>query len=490
MSNATVHDVFGFVSSGDSRYYIASAGSNAWNHKTLNVRSGRIQVTDGVLGIRSSLNNGTGSKNSISLRPYAQTSTDYGDEGAVNGYLDVATGAMLFSHYPIFAGNDGATDAALVKVGGGVWVQTQNLCQTVGYTESSGGNTGGGGANVGGTAPHSNIEIREGTFRLNMGDDVLEVPPDTAARTISVQGGTRMEGTGTVSDDFDVTIASGATLLSGFPADVTWVTTDSQWYDNYPNHFRQTAGRTDGGVYLAFQGDLTFQSGANLEVNLGSNNPLTTTSAGEEATAPTVRFEGTLTVRLVNMPMSITEPVRLTNFAVTPSGLTADGSIICPEAIAIDAEVKLCTEAEATGEGEAEEPDTAVKNLWLIPTGASHRWTDATGSWSEARWIQGEMSDVSIPDGNATDVSSASPNPSNPTTSPTARVESTGGVTLTIDDPANSTENPAATNSTEHHRALRRHCHRQPLWHRRRHLLLEARRWHCHHRCPPASLRE
>lgn len=449
VSNATVHDVFGFVSSGDSRYYIASAGSNAWNHKTLNVRSGRIQVTDGVLGIRSSLNNGTGSKNSISLRPYAQTSTDYGDEGAVNGYLDVATGAMLFSHYPIFAGNDGATDAALVKVGGGVWVQTQNLCQTVGYTESSGGNTGGGGANVGGTAPHSNIEIREGTFRLNMGDDVLEVPPDTAARTISVQGGTRMEGTGTVSDDFDVTIASGATLLSGFPADVTWVTTDSQWYDNYPNHFRQTAGRTDGGVYLAFQGDLTFQSGANLEVNLGSNNPLTTTSAGEEATAPTVRFEGTLNVRLVNMPMSITEPVRLTNFAVTPSGLTADGSIICPEAIAIDAEVKLCTEAEATGEGEAEEPDTAVKNLWLIPTGASHRWTDATGSWSEARWIQGETSDVSIPDGNATDVSSASPNPSNPTTSPTARVESTGGVTLTIDDPANSTENPAATNSTD-----------------------------------------
>ena len=447
VSNATVHDVFGFVSSGDSRYYIASAGSNAWNHKTLNVRSGRIQVTDGVLGIRSSLNNGTGSKNSISLRPYAQTSTDYGDEGAVNGYLDVATGAMLFSHYPIFAGNDGATDAALVKVGGGVWVQTQNLCQTVGYTESSGGNTGGGGANVGGTAPHSNIEIREGTFRLNMGDDVLEVPPDTAARTISVQGGTRMEGTGTVSDDFDVTIASGATLLSGFPADVTWVTTDSQWYDNYPNHFRQTAGRTDGGVYLAFQGDLTFQSGAILEVNLGADNPLTTTSAGEEATAPTVRFEGTLTVRLVNMPMSITEPVRLTNFAVTPSGLTADGSIICPEAIAIDAEVKLCTEAEATGEGEAEEPDTAVKNLWLIPTGASHRWTDATGSWSEEKWHQGDAT-VRIPNGNDTDSTSSQPNPSNPKDSPTARVESAAGVNLTIDAPPAPTQpNPDAADA-------------------------------------------
>ena len=447
VSNATVHDVFGFVSSGDSRYYIASAGSNAWNHKTLNVRSGRIQVTDGVLGIRSSLNNGTGSKNSISLRPYAQTSTDYGDEGAVNGYLDVATGAMLFSHYPIFAGNDGATDAALVKVGGGVWVQTQNLCQTVGYTESSGGNTGGGGANVGGTAPHSNIEIREGTFRLNMGDDVLEVPPDTAARTISVQGGTRMEGTGTVSDDFDVTIASGATLLSGFPADVTWVTTDSQWYDNYPNHFRQTAGRTGGGIYLDFRGDLTFEGGAILEVNLGADNPLTTTSAGEEATPPSVHFAGTLNVRLTNMPMSITEPVQLTNFAASPTGLTADGSIIYPEAIAIDAEVKLCTAAEATGEGEAEEPDTAVKNLWLIPTGASHRWTDATGSWSEEKWHQGDAT-VRIPNGNNTDSSSSMPNPSNPKDSPTARVESTNGVTLTIDAPPAPTQpNPDAADA-------------------------------------------
>lgn len=444
-NNASVHDVYEFVSSGDSRYYVANAGSNAWNHKALNVRSGRIQVEAGTLGIHSNLGNGTGSKNSVVLLPNADLAAEYGDSDSTHGYLDVATGAVLLSHYPIYAGSSGSNNT-LAKVGGGVWVQTQNVCQTVGYN-------GGGNANTGGTDPYCDIEIREGTFRLNMGDDVLEVPADTAARTITVQSGTRMEGSGTVSDDFDVTIASGATLLSGFPADVTWVPASSQWTGEnvFPNHFKRPADRTGGGVYLAFQGDLTFQSGAILEVNLGADNPLTTTSAGEEATAPTVRFEGTLNVRLVNMPMSITEPVLLTNFAASPSGLTADGSIICPEAIAIDAEVKLCTEAEAYTEANLtvpEDADATIRNLWLIPSGASHRWTAATGDWSDAKWIQGETSDVSIPDGNASDGGTPA-NPSNPTTSPTARVESTGSVTLTIDDPANSTENPAATNSTD-----------------------------------------
>ena len=448
-NNASVHDVYEFVSSGDSRYYVANAGSNAWNHKALNVRSGRIQVEAGTLGIHSNLGNGTGSKNSVVLLPNADLAAEYGDSDSTHGYLDVATGAVLLSHYPIYAGSSGSNNT-LAKVGGGVWVQTQNVCQTVGYN-------GGGNANTGGTDPYCNIEIREGTFRLNMGDDVLEVPADTAARTITVQGGARMEGTGTVSEDFSVTIASGATLLSGFPSDVTWVPVTSQWNGNYPNHFRQTAGRSDtnipeGGsaVGLLFQGDLTFESGAILEVNLGVDNPLTTTSAGEEATPPSVHFAGTLNVRLTNMPTSIDAPVRLTNFGASPTGLTADGSIICPEAIAIDAEVKLCTEADAYTEANLtvpEDADATIRNLWLIPSGASHRWTDATGSWSEAKWHQGDAT-VQIPDGNATDGGTPA-NPSNPTTSPTARVESTGGVTLTIDDPANSTENPAATNSTD-----------------------------------------
>ena len=439
-SNGSEHYIVEFVSSGDSRHYLASAGSNPWYHKALCVRSGRIRVEAGTLGIHSNLGNGTGSKNSVVLLPNADLAAEYGDSDSTHGYLDVATGAVLLSHYPIYAGSGGSNNT-LAKVGGGVWVQTQNVCQTVGYN-------GGGNANTGGTDPYCNIEIREGTFRLNMGDDVLEGPADVEDTiTLTVASGARMDGAGTVGDDFSVTIENGATLSSGLPADAVWVPATSQWNGNYPNHFKRAAGRTGGGVYLAFQGDLTFQSGAILEVNLGADNPLTTTSAGEEATAPTVRFEGTLTVRLVNMPMSITEPVRLTNFAVTPSGLTADGSIICPEAIAIDAEVRLCTAAEATGEGEAEEPDTAVKNLWLIPTGASHRWTDATGSWSEAKWHQGDAT-VRIPNGNNTDSTSSQPNPSNPKDSPTARVESTNGVTLTIDAPPAPTQpNPDAADA-------------------------------------------
>lgn len=436
--NATVHDLNRLVSQGTSRIYVASPGSNAWNHKTMNVRSGSIVVDDGYLVIDSALTALAVSKNSIVLLPNAETSASYGDSGTTTGYIDVATGAHLYSGYPIYAGSGGSNNT-LVKVGGGVWAQVQNVCQSVGYN-------GGGKTDNGGSDPYCNIEIREGVFRLNMGEDVLEVPADTAGRTITIKNGARLEGVGTIAPCFDVTIESGATLLSGMPDDVVWVPTDGSYPwtfpDNIRNYYTTTAGRNDGSVDLNFQGDLTFADGAILEFNL--NRQAQRLRTAEDST---VTFNGTLTVRLTNMPMSITEPVRLTNFAASPSGLTADGSIICPEAIAIDAEVKLCTAAEATGEGEAEEPDTAVKNLWLIPTGASHRWTDDAGNWSEAKWHQGDAT-VRIPNGNNTDSTSSQPNPSNPTTSPTARVESTNGVTLTIDAPPAPTQpNPDAADA-------------------------------------------
>lgn len=436
--NATVHDLNRLVSQGTSRIYVASPGSNAWNHKTMNVRSGSIVVDDGYLVIDSALTALAVSKNSIVLLPNAETSASYGDSGTTTGYIDVATGAHLYSGYPIYAGSGGSNNT-LVKVGGGVWAQVQNVCQSVGYN-------GGGKTDNGGSDPYCNIEIREGVFRLNMGEDVLEVPADTADRTISIKNGARLEGVGTIAPCFDVTIESGATLLSGMPDDVVWVPTDGSYPwtfpDNIRNYYTTTAGRNDGSVDLNFQGDLTFADGAILEFNL--NRQAQRLRTAEDST---VTFNGTLTVRLTNMPMSIAEPVLLTNFAVTPSGLTADGSIICPEAIAIDAEVRLCTAAEATGEGEAEEPDTAVKNLWLIPTGASHRWTDATGSWSEEKWHQGDAT-VRIPNGNNTDSTSSQPNPSNPKDSPTARVESAAGVNLTIDEPSAPTQpNPDAADA-------------------------------------------
>lgn len=433
-------------SSGNSRLYFLHAGDNpanahAYQQKAVKVWDGRLLVTDGILALHSNLGLTTECPNSLTLFPNSNTSAIYRDgESTTHGYIDVANGATFFSAYPIYAGS-GGNNNTLVKVGGGTWVQVKNLCQSVGYNSSTGGTSGG-------TSVYDTVEIREGAFRLN-GAMALQPPvinEEQSTANFNVKSGARLEGMGVFGSGFNVTVESGATLLSGMPSGTSWVTGADRWYGEYPNNFKWPVVAAVSARNLTFNGSLTFADGAILEVNVDTDSdtarPLAT---GEDAT---VRFEGTLNVRLVNMPMSITEPVRLTNFAVTPTGLTADGSIICPEAIAIDAEVKLCTAAEATGEGEAEEPDTAVKNLWLIPTGASHRWTDATGSWSEKKWHRGDVTEQ-ITDGNATDSDSASPNPSNPNTSPTARVESTGGVTLTIDDPATSTASLPATNSTD-----------------------------------------
>ncbi len=435
-------------SSGNSRLYFFHSGGNdgerarqhAYQQKAVKVWDGRLLVTDGILALHSNLGLTTECPNSLTLFPNSNTSAIYRDgESTTHGYIDVANGATFFSAYPIYAGS-GGNNNTLVKVGGGTWVQVKNLCQSVGYNSSAGGTTGG-------TGFYNTVEIREGSFRLN-GAMALQPPvinEEQSTANFNVKSGARLEGMGAFGSGFNVTVESGATLLSGMPSGTSWVTGADRWYGEYPNNFKWPVVAAVSARNLTFNGSLTFADGAILEVNVDTDSdtarPLAT---GEDAT---VRFEGTLTVRLTNMPMSIAEPVRLTNFAVTPSGLTADGSIICPEAIAIDAEVKLCTEADATGEGEAEEPDTAVKNLWLIPTGASHRWTDATGSWSEEKWHQGDAT-VRIPNGNNTDSSSSMPNPSNPKDSPTARVESAAGVNLTIDAPPAPTQpNPDAADA-------------------------------------------
>ncbi len=381
-NNASVHDVYEFVSSGDSRYYVANAGSNAWNHKALNVRSGRIRVEAGTLGIHSSLGNGTGSKNSVVLLPNADLAAEYGDSDSTHGYLDVATGALLLSHYPIYAGSSGSNNT-LAKVGGGVWVQTQNVCQTVGYND--GRNT-----DTGGTDPYCDIEIREGTFRLNMGDDVLEVPAGTAApRTITVATGARLDGTGTVSDDFSVTVERGATLSSGHPDDATWVPASSQWNANFPNHFKQPAGRTGGGVYLDFQGSLSFADGAILEVDLAQAAASTNTLVRVSGEGARVSLGSSLTVRLTNLQTAFNGPVKLTNFAVDPNSRP---TVNCPEAIALDGAVQWLTDAEALGDDGA---NATVHNLWLIASGDSYVWTDPDGNWSDERWThQGETTGI------------------------------------------------------------------------------------------------
>ena len=214
-----------------------------------------------------------------------------------------------------------------------------------------------------------------------MGDDVLEVPAGTAApRNITVATGARLDGTGTVSDDFSVTIENGATLSSGLPADAVWVPGSSQWNANFPNHFKQPAGRTGGGVYLDFQGSLSFADGAILEVDLAraaaSTNALVRVS-GESAR---VSLGSSLTVRLTNLQTAFEGPVKLTNFAVNPS---SQPTVNCPEAIALDGDVRWLTDAEALGD---ESADDTVHNLWLIASGDSYVWANQSGNWSEAQW--------------------------------------------------------------------------------------------------------
>ena len=433
-SGGTVHDILGYVSSGLSRHHIIDRLNNGapvtpspWAHRTLNLRGGRIQVMDGKLAISSNIGSAA-SPNSIALLAFADTTSAYGDDTSVpHCYLDVATGAFLFNHYPIVANSAGqsTSNAVLVKVGGGTWVQTYNICQSVGY------NGGGNAVDTGGTESYCDVEVRAGTLRLN-GSHTFYQPTGTAQeREVTIKSGARMDGAGDFDQYFTVTVAQGGTVSAGFPADAEWVTENEGWYSGWynalPSRFKGPDTAGDAATTLTFNGGLTFESGAILEVNLGSDARLTT---GEDAS---VSFRGTLNVRLTNMPMSISEPVRLTNFGGT---VGEPGDIVCPEAVSIDAEVKLCTAAEVGVAGD----DSTAKNLWLIPSGASHRWTDAAGSWSEAKWHQGDAT-VQIPDGNAVGLAGETPNPANPETSPTARVEAdTADVTLTVDAPRPGSE--------------------------------------------------
>ncbi len=428
-SGGSVHDVFDFVSSGNSRYSIENAGNKCWDHRALNVYGGRIQVLDGTLTLSSDLadtgNNGpAASRHSVVLHPNAATTTAYGDTGS-RGYIDVDAGATFFSHYPIYAGSSGNNNT-LVKVGGGTWVQTRNICQNVGY------NGGAESLDEGGDNRYDDVEIREGTFRLN-GSMALQPPVVGGQQTTSaftVRGGARLEGMGVFGDGFNVTIENGATLHSGHPAGVSWLPGADRWYNEknaYPNNFKWAVTGQVPDRNLTFNGELTFADGAILEVNVDTDSefarPLAT---GAESS---VRFEGTLNVRLLNVPLSLAEPVRLTNFGGT---VGEPGDIVCPEAVSIDAEVKLCTAAEAGVAGD----DSTAKNLWLIPSGDSHRWTDKNGTWSDAGWTQGEKVDVAIDDGNAVGLEGDTPNPANPETSPTARVEAVAAdVALTVDAP-------------------------------------------------------
>lgn len=383
-TGGTVHDILGYVSSGLSRHYIIDKLNNGapvtpspWAHRTLNLRGGRIQVMDGKLAISSNIGSAA-SPNSIALLAFADTTSAYGDDTSVpHCYLDVATGAFLFNHYPIVANSAGqsTSNAVLVKVGGGTWVQTYNICQSVGY------NGGGNAAGTGGTESYCDVEVRAGTLRLN-GPRTFYQPTATAqSRTVTVGNGARLDGAGDFDQHFTVEIEQGGTLAAGFPADAEWATAADGWYGTWFNDFpeRFTAPTTEA-TAITFNGGLEFEDGAVLEVDLAkavaSTNALVRVS-GESAR---VSLGSSLTVRLTNLQTAFEGPVKLTNFAVNPS---SQPTVNCPEAIALDGAVQWLTDAEALGD---ETANGTVHNLWLIASGDSYVWANQSGNWSEAQW--------------------------------------------------------------------------------------------------------
>lgn len=379
-TGGSVHDVFGLTSSGLSRHYIDNAGNKCWAHKALNIHGGRIQVLDGTLALHSSLADGAASRHSVVLLPNASTTDTYGDTGST-GYLDVASGATLLSAYPIYAGNN--ANGTLVKVGGGIWVQAKNICQSVGYN--------GGDANLdqGGQDPYCNVEVRAGTLRLN-GPNTFAQPSTAQSRTVTVGNGARLDGAGDFDQYFNVTIGQGATLAAGFPADAEWATAADGWYGTWFNDFpaRFKAPTTEA-TAITFNGGLEFEDGAVLEVDLAKAVASTNTLVRVSGESARVSLGSSLTVRLKNLQTAFDGPVRLTAFTVNPS---REPTINCPEAIALDGDVRWLTDAEALGD---ETANGTIHNLWLVATGDSYVWTAQSGNWSDARWThQGETTNI------------------------------------------------------------------------------------------------
>ena len=365
---------------GNSSLVFGGNDTNAWNREALNLWDGLLTIESGNL---AAYPDPAGTQNnSLVIRAL----DDYGHGTA--SYIDVANGAAFYSDLPIQGGQSNA-NRNIIKTGGGIWVQTRS--------------TGNGVSNNGASWWASDIRIREGTLRFNLG--TLEQVQQSGDRTIQIYSGARLDGEGAIRDKSTVRIDAGATIASGLPEDWAGIDREHPWYANLPASFKGPASNTIG--RLRIQGGLTLADGAILEVNLDDSQLLEVNG--------TVTLGSTLNVRLQNLPTSLPTARRLTNFTGTVSG---SPNIVCPEAVALDALVRLCTEAEATGVGDADQ-----LNLWLVPSEANYVWTDETGLWSSELWrMAGEP--VAFPY-----VESAAS-----TNAPTARIEASArDAAITVD---------------------------------------------------------
>lgn len=254
----------------------------------------------------------------------------------------VADGATLTSNAMVSGVNlTGDAPRKLIKQGAGTWIQTVPLAWRSGDGSGS-------------TFIGTPMDIKGGTFRYRLGGTEHTMSSSVSDAPFTIYEGGRFEGNVRLPVASPVVVLKGGTL--------------APWLNDVKN----------SGMSI---GKLTCEDGAVLDFDMANshaNTALTVPSTGS------VSFTGTLTVRLSNLPATLTEARKLTNFQVQPTG---SPTIICPEAVALDAKVVL----EARGDGET------ISNLWLVPSGASYIWANQSGNWADATWTLGSESSQSFP---------------------------------------------------------------------------------------------
>ncbi len=285
-------------------------------------------VVHGELSVES------GADNAITItNPYgAGEGLCFSEEGTG---LTVAAGATLTSHVGITGVNlSGDVARKFSKRGPGTWIQLDKLA--------------GPNREVLKGVP---IDVEGGTFSYRIGGAEHSLANDVTDATITIFDGARLEGDVAFPAGSPIVIEEGGTLAPYVPG---------------------VAGSS-----ITVQ-NLTLRSGAILEFDLAN----TTGGSLKNAAGDTVSFLGNLTVRLVNLPTTLSSKVQLTHFAASPSGIP---TLFCPEAVALDAAVEL------------EADDTGIYQLFLVPSGTSYTWADQDGKWSDAAWQQGGEPDKPFP---------------------------------------------------------------------------------------------
>lgn len=310
------------------------------------------------LVIHGSLIVESGSNNQITLSSNKNEGLAFSEE---NSGLEIAAGATITSHVGISGvqlSNDGPRK--FTKRGPGTWIQVVTLA--------------GPDRDLFEGVP---IDIEGGTFSYRIGGATHTLADGKTDAIITVKDGARLEGNVVFPAGSPIVIEEGGTLAPYVPG---------------------VAGSS-----ISVQ-NLTLSSGAILEFDLAN----TTGGALKNAENATATIAGLLTIRLVNLPNTLTSEVQLTNFTVEPTGTP---TISCPEAVALDATVQY------------KNGTNGIKQLFLVPSGASYTWANQNGSWSEAKWQHGEEVDQLFP--GTTSITE---------TTPPARIQaSTSAVELAVD---------------------------------------------------------